>query len=293
MIPLPLGMQTVKIARSMNLSITAGFHMQAENLTCHLKLNKVDLVNKAVYKLIYNNLYQYVDGIHYPTQFIQNIFENNIKQKTNGYVISNGVHSYVQKRNISKPDELKDKIVILSIGRFSREKCQDTLIKSIYHSKYKDKIQLILGGQGAKEKAYKKMSKKLPIPPIMKLFDREEIINVINYSDIYAHPAEVELEGIACLEAITCGKLTIVSDSKLSATKDFAIDNKCIFKNRNSKDLAKVIDYWIEHREEKNEYENKYLNNTISYKQDECMQKMEDMIIEIYNKKESLVDSKL
>lgn len=281
MIPLMLGIYACKIANEYNIPVTAGFHMQAENFTSHIKANKIKFINNYVYKFIWNHLYSHVDGIHYPTKFIRSIFESRIKKQTNGYVISNGVNSYVQKRDIPKPIELKDKIVILTIGRYAREKSQDTLIKAIKHSKYKNKIQLILGGQGAKEKYYKRLAKDLPIAPIFKFFSRTDIIDVLNYADIYAHPAEVELEGIACLEAIACGKLTIVSNSKLSATKEFAIDEKCIFKNRSPRSLASVIDYWIEHPEEKAKYEQKYLESSIVFNQEECMKKMENMLFEV------------
>ena len=279
MLPFSLTMCAIKIAKEMGIPITAGFHMQAQNLTSYIKLNRFKPANKLVYKYIYKHTYQYMDRIHYPTKFIQNEFEKSIKKSTPGVVISNGVHSYVKKRKVEKPSELKDKIVILSTGRYSREKSQDTLIKAIKHSKYKDKIQLILGGQGQKEKKYKRLAKKLPIQPIFKLFSRTEIIDVLNYADLYVHPAEIELEGIACLEAICCGKLTIVSDSKLSATKEFVVDDKCIFKNRNPKDLARVIDYWIEHPEEKKITEDKYLNHAIVFNQDDCMRRMEEMLL--------------
>lgn len=277
MVPLLLGITAGKIARDMNIPITAGFHMQAENLTSYIKMNCKPM-NKLVYKFIYRNLYSFVDGIHYPTNFIKNTFENSIKKKTPGYVISNGVHDYVEKRESVKPDELKDKFVILTTGRYAREKAQDVLIKAIRYSKYKDKIQLILGGQGIKERKYRKLAKTLPVEPIFKFFDRKEIIDVLNYSDMYVHPAEMELEGISCLEAIACGKLTIVSGSKKSATKEFAIDEKCIFKCHNPKDLARKIDYFIEHDDERKLYEQKYLDNSVVYSQDECMKKMEEMM---------------
>ncbi len=291
MIPLSLGMCAVKIATELDIPMTSGFHMQAENLTSYVKLNKVKPLNKFVYNYIWKHTYQYVDGIHYPTNFIRGVFEKNIKRQTPGYVISNGVHDYVQKRETPRPSEFENKIVLLSTGRYAREKSQDTLIKAIKYSKYKDKIQLILGGQGPKEKLYKKLAKHLPLTPIFKFYSRTEIIDVLNYCDMYVHPAEVELEGIACLEAIMCGKLTIVSDSTLSATKEFAIDNKCIFKKRNPKDLARVIDYWIEHPQEKKEYEQKYLESSKVFNQAECMKQMEAMMKEVItNHKNKNVD---
>jgi len=285
MLPFALSMAALKVAKELNISVTAGFHMQAENLTSYLKLNKLKIANDFVYKYIYKHVYSQVDKIHYPTKFIKDTFEKCIKKSTPGVVISNGVHSYVTKKAVEKPEEFKDKIVILTIGRYSREKSQDTLIKAIKRSKYKNKIQLILAGRGQKEKYYKKLSKKLPIPPVFSVFPREEIVDIINYSDFYIHPADIELEGIACLEGICCGKLTIVSNSKLSATKDFAIDDKCIFRRRKCKDLAKLIDYWIEHPEEKREYEELYFKKANIYNHDECMKKMEKMIIEVVNEK--------
>lgn len=283
MMPLLLGMAAAKTAVEMNIPITAGFHMQAENFTSYIKLNKVKKANKRVYKYIYQHVYKYAVGIHYPTEFIKNEFEKNIKQSTPGFVVSNGVNSYFKKIDVKKPDALQNKIVILTTGRYAREKSQDTLIKAIKYSKHKDKIQLILAGQGIKEVYYKIISKDLPIAPVFKLCSREEILNVINYADLYVHTAEIELEGISCLEAISCGKLTIVSDSKLSATKDFAVDDKCVFKNRSPKSLAKVIDYWIEHPVEKAECENKYLMSASVFEQNECMRKTRECICRAAN----------
>ncbi len=285
MLPFPLGTKAVKVAKEKGISITAGFHMQAENFTSYIKLNRLQCLNKAVYKYIYKHFYKYVDAIHFPTKFIQGVFESNTGSTTRGYVISNGVHSYVRHRSGDKPHELKDKIIILTTGRYSREKSQDTLIKAVRLSKYKDRIQLILGGQGVKERYYRRLSKGLPIEPIFKFYSRTEIIDVLNYADIYVHPAEVELEGISCLEAIACGKLTIVSDSKLSATREFAVDEKCIFKNRSPKDLARVIDYWIEHSEDIPTYEALYLKSSAALDQETCMKAMESMILDIWSEK--------
>ena len=285
MIPLGLGLTAIKIAKQKNLPVTAGFHMQAEILTGYLKLDKLKFLNKVVYKYIYKHLYKYVDAIHYPTKFIQDVFESNVKHQTNGYVISNGVHAYVQKKDVEKPQELKDKIVILSTGRYAKEKSQDTLIKALKYSKYEKDIQLIFAGQGVKEKYYKKLSKNLTNAPIFKLYPRTELVDVINYCDLYVHPAVNEIEGIACIEAVVCGKLTIATDSKLSATRNFVVDEKCLFKSKNAKDLARVIDFWIENPDLKKQYEKIQLENALNFNQDECMKQMEAMLIEVASEK--------
>ena len=70
--------------------VTGGFHAQAENFSSHvfnLMNNKV--FNKFIYRRYNKGLYQYCDAVHYPTQFIRDLFENHVGA-TNGYVISNG-----------------------------------------------------------------------------------------------------------------------------------------------------------------------------------------------------------
>ena len=156
------------------------------------------------------------------------------------------------------------------------------LIKAVGKSKYKDQIQLIFAGQGLKEKHYKKLSKHCKIlPPIFKIFSRPDLIKCLNYADLYVHPARVELEGIACLEAIRCGKATIVSDSEKSATKLFAVDERCVFKNDDSADLAEKIDYFIENPEFRKEIGEKYFKYGEIFEQKACMDQMEQMFKDV------------
>ena len=123
------------------------------------------------------------------------------------------------------------------------------------------------------------------MPPVFEFFSREEMTQVLNYADIYVHPAEVELEGIACLEAIACGKLTVVSDSRHSATRHFAVDKTCIHKCRDPKDLARVIDYWMDHPKKAREYGERYLKSAVAFDMDTCMKEMEEMMIGAVNEK--------
>ena len=137
-LPFPAGVKAIEIAKQHG--------MQAENFSSYFNLQKLKPVNKSIYYIINKYVYSKVDAIHYPTQFIRDIFESNIKGggTTNGYVISNGVDAECHRMEVEKPAEFKDKFVILSTGRYSHEKAQDVLIKAVGKSKYKDQIQLIL-----------------------------------------------------------------------------------------------------------------------------------------------------
>ena len=142
--------------------------------------------------------------------------------------------------------------------------------------------QLIFAGAGPLENELKALSvaQKLPHAPMFRFFSREQLVRVICASDLYVHPAEVEIEAISCLEAISCGLVPVISDSPRSATRFFALDEKNLFKCNDSQDLADKIDYWLEHPEEKTARYRDYLGFTKQFDYDECMDRMEQMIIE-------------
>ncbi len=285
MMPFSLGQRAIKIAKKLNKPVSAGFHVQAENFTSHIGMMNIGLVNLMTYKFFYNHLYRYVDSIHYPTEFIRDLFESTVKKKTNGYVISNGVNKSFVPRKTEKPNAIKNKFVILFIGRYSKEKSHSVLIKATALSKHKDKIQLILAGQGPEEERIKKLSKKKEINmPIMAFFSRTELVDVINYSDLYCHPSTIEIEAISCLEAISCGLVPLISSSPRSATKNFAFDERNLFRSNDPKDLAARIDYWIEHDEERKKMSSKYINSSLIYNHDECMKQMRRMLVETIEK---------
>lgn len=281
MLPFALGRHALRAAHARNIPVTAGFHMQAENLTSYINADGAKILNDSVYREIYSRFYRYVDAIHYPTRFIRDQFESAVHAVTPGYVISNGVDSSIRYREEEKPAEYRDMTVILSVGRYAKEKDQSTLLKAVRLSKYAGSIQVILAGAGLQEKKLIRRGNRLPHPPVMGLFPREEIVRMLNYCDMYVHPAVTELEGIACLEALTVGKLVIVSDSEKSATKEFVSTPDCIFRAGDAKSLAAVIDHFIEHPQERRRIEEGYRARPGRYGHDECMRQMEEMMAEV------------
>lgn len=284
MIPFMLGRKTLEIAKRKNIPVTAGFHCQAENFTSHILLMNSRLANHLTYKNFYNHFYKNVDAIHYPTNFIKDVFEKHTGIIKKSYVISNGVNENYQPKKVNKPESLKNKFVILFIGRYSKEKSHKILIKAISKCKYNSNIQLILAGSGPRKNEIIRYSKKRKInPPIMKFYNKEELIDVINYSDLYCHPAEIEIEAIACLEAITCGLVPIINNSSRCATKYFALNENNLFKYNDATDLALKIQYWYENKDKRKECSGKYLGYTKQFNQKNCMEQMEKMLIETIN----------
>ena len=116
-------------------------------------------------------------------------------------------------------------------------------------------------------------------------YSRSELVDIINNADLYCHPSEMEIEAIGCMEAIRCGVVPVISDSKKSATSKFALDEKSLFINDDAEDLARKIDYWIEHEEERKEYSLRYLSSATAFDQAYCMDKMEEMILKTHEGK--------
>lgn len=279
MLPFKTGIKALKIAEELRIPVTSACHCQAENVTAHLKMQNIKLANSFIYKRFYKKFYHRVPYVHCPSEFIartvkENGFDMNLR------VISNGVEEAYHKKDVIRKKELENKICILTIGRLSREKRHDLLIKAIELSKYKNDIQLYIAGCGPLEKQTKKLGEVLPNKPIIDFYSQSDLVDLINNADLYVHPADIEIEAIACLEAITCGIVPIISDSTRSATNAFALDEYNLFKAGDPEDLAKKIDYLIEHPEFKKSLSEEYLEYSKQFQIENCITKMEEMFKE-------------
>ena len=285
LMPFPLSWKAVKICEKYGIPMTSSFHVQAENFTCHIGMMKSAFATKEVYKYFYKKVYSHCAYTHYPTEFIKQDFEGNIKKHVPSKVISNGVSEFffepapveaIEKQKAKN----KDKFTIVVVGRYSSEKAQQVLIKAVAKSKYKDKIHLILAGEGPKRRHYKKLVKKNGVDCEMRFFDHEELKEVLNAADLYVHTAYVELESIACLEAIVTGLVPIICNSKRSAARFFAQDDRCLYQKWDSEDLKNKIEYFIENPKELDACRKKYKTQAKVSRLAECMNKMEQMLEE-------------
>lgn len=279
MTPFFLGKAAVDYGRGHGIPVTAGFHCQAENITNHLHLMNSRLVNDLTYKAMYRLVYQYVDAVHYPTRFIREVFEAEVGP-TNGYVISNGVNRRFAPAPADKPQAWRDRFVILFTGRYGKEKSHRVLIDAVAASRYADMIQLVFAGEGPLHRELEAYASKLPNPPVMRFFSRDEMLRVINSADLYAHPAEIEIEAIACLEAISCGLVPVIADSPRSATRFFALEENNLFRHGDAADLCQKLEYWMDHPEEKARCSQRYVGYTRRFEQGKCMEEMEEMLHE-------------
>ncbi len=241
--PWPLGSAAQRIAGKLKVPAIAAFHIQPENITYNIGLGWFPPAAHLVYFLLYLVFYRRFKHIHCPSKFIA------AQLRSHGYrarlhVISNGV---IPEFCPGSPRERHEGELykILMVGRLSAEKRQDVLIRAVQKSRNAQNIQLYFAGCGPKEKQFRKMGKRLPHPPVFGYYGQEELIRLIRSCDLYVHASDIEIEGISCIEAFSCGLTPVISDSKRSAAAQFALGPEHLFRAGSPASLAEKIDAWI------------------------------------------------
>ncbi|MBR7118167.1 MAG: glycosyltransferase [Helicobacteraceae bacterium] len=272
-LPFKLEIVGVKIAKEMKIPFICGFHLQPENITYNAHLRNIPFIHQFIFWLFKYRIYKYAKYIHCPSSLIADELRKH-NYKANLCVISNGFTPRLKKMAKNKIDDF---FHITMTGRYTQEKRQDLLIEAVRLSKYEKQIKLHIKGLGPREEEYKKLASKLTFGADLGFVSDDELARLYSYTDLYVHTSDVDIESIATLEAISNGITPIISDSKTSATKQFALNDDCLFRAGDAKDLSKKIDYFIENRDYLKELSIKYESVAQKYDLSFCVDKMIDL----------------
>ena len=282
-VPFGIEMEAIRYCHEIGKPVTAAFHIQPENMTSSVSMGKVEWFNELFYKSFRRNIYNRVRHVHVPSKFMGDMIA------ARGYtakihVISNGIQEEFMEAGERKVESLKVKgernlkveslklkgersleedsskkvFKIMMIGRLSQEKRQDVIINALKYSKYGDQIQLVFAGRGPEYDKYVELGKDLKYPPKFIYVGRDELIEELLTTDLYVHASDMESEAISCIEAFATGLVPVIANSSASATPQFALDGRSLFMPGDPKDLARAIDYWLDHPEERLEMEERY-----------------------------------
>ena len=276
LMPFLLGRAAIRICKELNKPVTTAFHLQPENVSSHFFLQKSRPINNYIYKNFLKGFYRYTDYIHCPTEFIAGELRR-LGYKQDLRVISNGVDPAFVPGKAEKPKEYAGRFCILSTGRLVKEKSQKDLIKAVRKSKYADNICLFIAGDGPLKAKLERMGQSLANPPVIAFHSKEELVGLIPFCDLDAHAAYAEIESIACVEAITCGLVPVIADSKKSAARFFAQSPLNLYRAGNPADLARKIDFMIEHPEIRERQRGEYIRYAERFRIDLCIDKMIEM----------------
>ncbi len=279
MMPFMLTYRTEQVCRALHKPATAAFHIQPENLLSAVRLGKFTLIVNLLYWAWRVGIYNKFRYIHCPSPFMQQ------EMIAHGYTgdiraISNGISSAFCQQEKKKCVKTEGKIVITMVGRLAREKRQDVILRAVRKSKYADRIQVVFAGKGPLERWYKRLGKRLANPPMFVYLNQHDLIELLAHTDLYVHASDMESEAISCIEAFATGLVPIISDSDKSATRQFALDVRSLFKAGNSDDLAAKIDYWLDHPSEKRRMERAYAQQGLDYTLEASVRKCVEMFEE-------------
>ena len=279
-----LSKRAVDLAHEMGIPCTASLHTQAENFTNHVYLDKWGPANRWLYRYLRKGLFDKVEAIHYPSQFIHDFVTERHHFANKAYIISNGIQNAFTRIEVERPEEWKGKIVVAYTARYSREKAHKELIKAMSLTKHKDEIVLVLPGAGPDKmnKKFAKWTKKwCANPPVLGFHSREEMVKILNCVDIYCHVGRVDIEPVSALEAISVGIAPILTDSPVSAVSGFALSEHNLYHHGSPQSLAEAIDYWIEHPEERKKNAEAYAGFADRFGFEKSMNQMETMWQEV------------
>lgn len=236
---------------------------------------------RLIDKFIYNE-YDKVISISKNTQ--DNLLNWLKLEENNKFtIIENGID--ISKFNNAKPyqkNEIcsecsRDNIFLTMIGRFSHQKDQKTLIKSLKY--LDDNIHLLLVGRGDLLENHKKYVKKVNLDNRVHFLGfRNDVDRILKSSDIVILSSYWEGFGLAAVEGMASNKPVIVSDVK--GLKEIVNGFGLLFEQGNEKELSFLINKLISDQDFYNEISNKCYNRAKDYN----IRKMTNNLIKVYEK---------
>ena len=241
-LPFLLGWRAARYAKKHNIACVATHHVQAE------WVSNAGITWKPAIKFTYQlfiKTYQLSDCLVCPSQMGLNDLKNYGFEQAS-MVISNGVPEQFKRTDKARPEKYQQRFVILSVGRLAVEKFHNITLQAVKASRYAGKIQVIIAGAGPQRQKLERLSKQLPLPVEFILVKPEELIDYYSWADLFVHSAETEMEGMACLEAIACGAVPVIAAGALSASSQFALDERSTYAFGDVEELSQKIDAWVE-----------------------------------------------
>lgn len=248
-LPMSGAIVAIRAARSLNIKIVAHSHSQPENLFMDMPK-----VMRPILHKLWNSYLAWVYGkaesLIYPSEMARGLLHTLSDKNQPSTVISNGINlkefqpvaigDFHERFNI--PGHT---VKLLFVGRLYPEKSIDTLINAVPHivKEHKDTHVMIVGA-GHLRSRLEKLAHTLGMNKhitFLGLVSEGDKILAYSASDIFVLPSLAELEGMAVLEAMACGKPIIIADAAMSASRFFVDGNGFLFKTSDHHDLARQV----------------------------------------------------
>lgn len=262
--PFAFGRAALGQARRMGIPVTAGFHIQPENITYSSgPIRFLPGVDSAIYQLFRHWLYGHVDHIHVPTRLTADLLRSH-GYEAHLHVISNGYQARFNPGTRYDRSCRGRTFHIVASGRLAGEKDHATLIRALSRCRHRDEITLTIAGTGPLEHRLKAEAAELLGEGAVSIgfHPNGNMPDLLRQADLLVHPSIADLESVSVLEGMACGAVPVIAQSDLSAAGQFALTPNSLFPARQDQILADRIDWWFEHPDLLDHWSREYAEHT-------------------------------
>jgi len=242
--PFALGVRSIGLARRAGVPVVAAFHVQPQNMFLNVGL-RAEALTELTYRFFLRTYFERADAVVVPTAFARDeLVRRGLSVPVE--VISNGIASAFAPGPDERSPRHRGKLLVLAVGRLAREKRLDVVIEGVRRARGAHRIQLVVTGRGPEERRVRALGAALPLPAEVGFLSDEELGRHLRSADLLVHASEVELEGMAVLEAMGCGTPALVADGPQSAARRLAVSPDFLFRAGDAADLARRLDALLE-----------------------------------------------
>ena len=158
--PFMLQVIVARRARALGVPALATYHIHPENLTASAYLDRCTVLNRAILQVWKRFVFDRCGALQCPSPSVWRRVSS-LRLSARPFVLSNGVPlDDVRADGGGRGDGLPI-VRLLSVGRFSRERDQVTILRALRFSSHARSIELTLAGRGPTERRLRKVSDRL------------------------------------------------------------------------------------------------------------------------------------
>lgn len=242
--PFYLGFGATKLACEMGVPLVTAFHVQPENLLYNINLRS-DRVAAWMHRWWIRNVFEPSDAVVVPSRFgAERLRRYGLTKPT--YVVSNGAVQPRTRPTRHVGERRLPPYVLLCVGRLAPEKRQDVIIDAVARCRNREQVRLVVAGAGHLESRLRARARRHGLAVEFGYVSDERLAQLHEEATLFVHAGEVELEGMAVLDAMAAGLPVLVADAPDSAARALASGPEFRFRPGDAVDLAARIDFLLE-----------------------------------------------
>lgn len=288
-----MGLFGKHIAKKLGIPIVHTYHTIHEEYTHYIsKIGQKQL--KRLVKFLSKKYTASFSGIIVPSEKTKKLLESyNIKNKI--FIIPNGINidQFTEKIAVEKILALKNKLClsensfkIIFVGRISKEKNIDMLVRSIYPLFKIYNIELIIVGDGPHKIELEDIVEELGV--CKNVFFTDQIPNhdipiYYKLADLFVSPSKTETQGLTIIEAMASNiPVLVYNDSNIAG---IVIEQQTGLLFSDDKELTEKIEFAIKNKAEIKKYAEKGNTMVKEFSSKKFAEKIEKLYTEILRNK--------